>query len=92
MNILNVLSAAAEALKQGKMLTKPENWKNAQVITNALYAGVVLLNALDIKLVLTSTNISTIANAIIILVNIYLTLATSEKVGLLEIKKDRVVK
>ena len=81
-DIFKFIPAVFDALRKGKRLNNVVAWKNVQLITNALAAVVVLLKALGIDLGLSESNIDVISGAIVIIVNAYLTLATTNKVGI----------
>lgn len=82
MNFLGIIPAAFDALKKGKRLNSVVAWKNVQIVTNMLAAVVVLLRALGIDLGLSDSDIDSVAGAIVVIINVYLTLATTNKVGI----------
>lgn len=81
-DIFKFIPAAFDALQKGKRLSNVVAWKNVQLITNALAAVVVLLRALGIDLGFSESDVGAISGAIVIIVNAYLTLATTNKVGI----------
>lgn len=81
-DIFKFIPAVFSALQKGRRLNNVVAWKNVQLVTNALAAIVVLLSALGIDLGFSESDISTIAGAIVVVINGYLTLATTNKVGI----------
>jgi uncharacterized membrane protein len=79
-----MLIKAWKAMRAGEILANPEKWKNRQALINALAAILsfgVLVTPLDIEpqdIILLAGALATILG----LVNSYMTVATSEKVGL----------
>lgn len=82
MNIFKFIPAALDVLQKGKRLSNVVAWKNVQLVTNALVAVVVLLRAFGIDLGFSESDIGAIASVIVVVVNAYLTLATTNKVGI----------
>lgn len=81
-NFLSIIPAAFDALQKGKRLNNVVAWKNIQIVTNMLAAVVVLLRALGIDLGLSESDVDTVAGSIVVIINVYLTLATTNKVGI----------
>lgn len=81
-NFLCIIPAAFDALQKGKRLNNVVAWKNVQIVTNMLAAVVVLLRAFGIDLGLSASDIDTVAGSIVVIINVYLTLATTNKVGI----------
>lgn len=78
-----------EALQAGKELANPSTWKNRQTTTNLIVAilGLLLfgMRMAGIDLQLTDAQLIGIAEAVAVLlglINMFLTTATSKKVGL----------
>lgn len=82
MNIFGVIASAIDVLRKGKRLNNVVAWKNVQIVTNMLAAIVVLLRSLGFDLGLSDSDIDTVAGAIVVIINVYLTLATTNKVGI----------
>lgn len=81
-NFLCIIPAAFDALQKGKRLNNVVAWKNVQIVANMLAAIVVLLRALGFDLGLSESDIDTVAGSIVVIINVYLTLATTNKVGI----------
>lgn len=81
---MNKMLAALAALRYGSSLTDPEIWKNRQMLMNALI-GLLAAVAPFLPVELSHEDQKAVAGgiaAIGIVLNIYLTAATSTKVGL----------
>lgn len=81
---MNKLLAALAALRYGSSLTDPEIWKNRQLVMNALI-GLLAAIAPFLPVELSHEDQRAIAGGIAavgVVLNIYLTAATSKKVGL----------
>ncbi len=91
-NLLMVASRGMAALRAGEALADPALWKNRQAainaVTVAITAGVALASAFGYSLPVNADEIAAIAYAVVGIVTIYLTYATSEKVGLLPAKES----
>lgn len=81
-NFLCIIPAAFDALQKGKRLNNVVAWKNVQIVANMLAAIVVLLRSLGFDLGLSESDIDTVAGSIVVIINVYLTLATTNKVGI----------
>ena len=92
MNLLMVVSRGMAALRAGEALADPALWKNRQAainaVTVAITAGVALASAFGYSLPVNADGIAAIAYAVVGIVTIYLTYATSAKVGLLPAKES----
>lgn len=73
---------AIDVLKKGAMLTNPEAWKNAQVVSSFLAALVVLAEAFGVSVPFADDWVSKAAIIIAALANAWVTVATTEKIGL----------
>lgn len=81
MNLFRVFTV----LKQGECLLHAATWKNAQVATTAVGAILVFVAPFIPGLHLSSDDILDLAKAVVVIVGVvngYLTVATSPKVGL----------
>lgn len=83
------ISAAWKALKAGEELANVKDWKQKQIAINTLSAFIVALigvaKAFDIEIPLVETDINNMAYTFVTLiglVNVYLTTATTKKIGL----------
>ena len=92
MNLIMVVSRVMAALRAGEALADPALWKNRQAainaVTVAITAGVALASAFGYSLPVNADGIAAIAYAVVGIVTIYLTYATSSKVGLLPAKES----
>ena len=84
MGILDKLFAAANAVKAGESLKKPATWKNRQMLMNIF---LVIIGAIPqfVNIELSDADINSISYGLAALagvVNTYLTVATSAKVGI----------
>jgi hypothetical protein len=86
---MSKLFSLIDVLYQGKTLSDPALWKNRQSLTNALTAllGALagLLPAIGVDLEVTHEQIMAITGGIVAIAGVfngYLTIATSDKVGL----------
>lgn len=71
------------ALKAGERLTHASTWKNTQVAVNLLVAVVtVMLSFVDMGIDIGEKEITIVATAVVAVVNIYFTHATSRKIGI----------
>jgi hypothetical protein len=74
-----------DAFKQGKSLTSSTTWKNVQIATNALACvlgvGVYILQ-MFVDIHITNEQILTLSGGIAAIVNVVITIITSDKVGL----------
>lgn len=82
MNVVAVIQRGLEALKIGKSLLHVEAWKNAQVIGSLLVALAAVVRACGVDFGIDDSTLAAIGVGIAALVNSYLTLATSKKVGI----------
>lgn len=81
---MNAFLLMCRALRAGESLTDPATWKNRQLALNAILAILYLLVKF-LPVELEADDIDAIASSIALIggtVNSYLTVATSEKVGL----------
>lgn len=82
---MNVI-AAIQALRAGKELTNAAAWKNRQNAINAVVGLLVLAasvaNAYGMEIQLTDDLVTGIATGVWAVVNLYLTTATTSKIGL----------
>ena len=92
MNLLMVVSRGMAALRAGEALADPALWKNRQAainaVTVAITAGVALANLFGLHIPVNAEWIGDIAYGCVGIVTIYLTYATSSKVGLLPAKES----
>ena len=82
MKMIDLVLHGFDALKAGKSLNNVAAWKNVQVIGSFLAALLGIAASLGYNFGLTDQQIYGLAAGIAALVNGYLTLATSKKVGL----------
>jgi hypothetical protein len=82
MNLLALIKPALTVLYHGQSLTKADTWKNAQALTNLGIALAAIVATFVPGVNLPSETIGSVAVAIASIANWYLTLATSEKVGI----------
>ena len=73
---------ALEVIKAGNELANPGAWKNAQAWTNVVTVLFMLAQEFGFGLAFGESHFETIGYLIVFLFNVYLTLATSKKVGL----------
>lgn len=95
MNIITTVKYAFSVLKEGNQLSNVEGWKNIQLVTNLLFLAVTILTQVFPQLAVIdgeelATTINSIATTIAFLVNAYLTVSTTEKIGLKN-KEEEVV-
>lgn len=95
MNIITTIKYAFSVLKEGNQLSHVEGWKNIQLVTNLLYLVFTItvqflpqLGVLGSEEVATTINL--LATTIAAIINSYLTVATTEKIGLKN-KEEEVV-
>lgn len=92
MNLIMVVSRGMAALRAGETLADPALWKNRQAainaVTVAITAGVALANLFGLHIPVNAEWIGDIAYGCVGIVTIYLTYATSSKVGLLPAKES----
>ena len=84
MNIMEKLSAAANAVKAGESLTNPAAWKNVQMLMIP-FSTLLALVPQFLPVEVSSAQINAIAYGLAtlsVVVSTYLTAATSTKVGL----------
>ena len=70
-----------KVLRHGERLTHVETWKNGQLAINALTGLLVILVNMVPTFEASETQVTSIAGGIVAAVNVYLTMATSKKVG-----------
>ena len=70
------------ALKVGHKLSRPGAWKSAQVWTNLLTGLVALAFSFGIEIPLMESEIVLLSGAIVAVLNVVLTMATTKKIGL----------
>lgn len=70
------------ALKVGHELSRPGAWKSAQVWTNLLTGLVALAFSFGIEIPLVESEIVLLSGAIVAVLNVILTMATTKKIGL----------
>ncbi len=82
MKMIDLVLHGFDALKAGKSLNNVAAWKNVQVVGSLLAALLGIAASLGYNFGLTDQQIYGLAAGIAALVNGYLTLATSKKVGI----------
>lgn len=82
MNVLKLIGPVFTVLQKGASLTNPSAWKNVQLVSNVIIAIVALLGAFGYKLAITDDTITQVAAVIAALANAWITVASSDKVGL----------
>ncbi len=80
----SAIPAAFSVFRYGHELTHAAAWKNAQLIGNALIAGVTLSRALGFNLPISDELLMEMAGGAAAIVNGILTVTTSSKIGLQE--------
>lgn len=92
MNLIMVVSRGMAALRAGEALADPALWKHRQAainaVTVAITAGVALANLFGLHIPVNAEWIGDIAYGCVGIATIYLTYATSAKVGLLPAKES----
>ncbi|MBE2293582.1 MAG: hypothetical protein IAF00_01485 [Phycisphaerales bacterium] len=81
MHWLKLIAPALQVLRRGQELRHAAAWKNAQVIASALGALVVFLRVAGIDLGISDADLLELAGGIVALINIYVVVASSAKVG-----------
>lgn len=81
MNLLAVIPAALRALQASRALDNPAAWKQVQNVINGLSALVAVAAALGYAVPISAEGIATVAGGVVALVNVYLTVATTDKLG-----------
>ena len=81
MNWLRLIAPALQVLRRGQELRHAAAWKNAQIIASALSAVVVFLRVAGIDLGISDADLLELAGGIVALINIYVVVASSAKVG-----------
>ena len=82
MNVLKLIGPVFSVLQKGSSLANPSAWKNVQLVSNVLIAIVALLGAFGYKLAVTDDTLTQVAAVIAALANAWITVASSDKVGL----------
>lgn len=88
MNLLAVIPAALRALQAGRALNNPAAWKQVQNLINLVTALVAVAAALGYTVPISADGIATVAGGLVALVNVYFTVATTDKIGLQTRKSD----
>ncbi len=86
MNPVAAISNAVAAVRAGRELTNAAAWKQVQNVVNLITALVALAAALGYPLPVNADGIYALAGGLVSVANVYLTVATSAKVGLLPAK------
>jgi hypothetical protein len=86
MNPVAAISNAVAAVRAGRELTNAAGWKQVQNVINLISALVALAAALGYPLPVTVDGIYALAGGLVAVANVYLTVATSAKIGLLPAK------
>lgn len=79
---IKALQSLLQVLQVGHELARPGAWKNVQLVASLLTAILGILWALGYQIQLLPDDVFAIAGAIVALINAYLVVATSKKVGL----------
>lgn len=79
---IKALQSLLQALQVGHELARPGAWKNVQLVASLLTALLGILWALGYQIQLMPDDVFAIAGAIVAIINAYLVIATSTKVGL----------
>ena len=83
---MKILLALFELFRKGSSVANQEAWKNGQITVTALSGLLVaithLLSAAGLELPLDQAQIATLAAAVLVVVNVVLTVTTSKTVGL----------
>lgn len=88
MNLFAVVPAALRVLQAGRALSHPAAWKQVQNIINLLTALAAVAAALGYTVPIPAEGIALVAGGVVALVNVYLTVATTDKIGLGTPKND----
>lgn len=82
MNLFAVVPATLRALQAGRALSNPAAWKQVQNIVNLLAALVAVAAALGYTVPISADGLAMVASGIVALLNVYFTVATTDKIGL----------
>lgn len=82
MNLFAVVPAALRALQAGRALSNRAAWKQVQNIVNLLAALVAVAAALGYTVPISADGLAMVASGIVALLNVYFTVATTDKIGL----------
>lgn len=88
MNLFAVVPAALRALQAGRALSNRAAWKQVQNIVNLLAALVAVAAAMGYTVPISADGVALVAGGVVALVNVYLTVATTDKIGLGKPKHD----
>lgn len=80
--MLKILLGLWQVLKVGHELARPEAWKNVQTVASLLAAVLGLAWAMGYPINLVPDDLLALAGVIVAMVNAYLVIATSKRVGL----------
>jgi hypothetical protein len=81
MNILAAINDGMKAIKAGEELRTASAWKSAQAVTSLLVAAGGLISAIGIDVPFTPEFYSSAGATIAGIVNAYLTVATTKRIG-----------
>lgn len=88
MNLFNLVPAVFRVLQAGQALNNQAAWKQVQNIVNLLAALVAVAAAFGYTIPASSDDLAIVAGGIVALVNIYLTVATTDRIGFGKPKND----
>jgi len=84
--MLKKSKAVFDLLKAGRRVNDPAKWKarqiEASVLVAALWAGINAASAFGVEIPVSADTVDAVAVAVLSLVNVLLTLATTNKIGL----------
>jgi len=84
--VIKKIKAAMELMKVGKVIADPAKWKARQITSSmlvaAIWAAVSAANAFGVEVPVDAETVDTVAVATLAVVNLVLTVATTDKIGL----------
>jgi uncharacterized membrane protein len=84
--MLKKLRAGYDLMKKGKRVADPAKWKTRQieasVIVAAIWSAINAASAFGIEVPVDAETVDAVAVALLAVVNVYLTAATTNKIGL----------
>lgn len=86
---IKALQSLLQVLQVGHELARPGAWKNVQLVASLLTALLGILWALGYQIQLLPDDVFAIAGAIVAIINAYLVVATSTKVGLPNVSTEK---
>jgi uncharacterized membrane protein len=84
--MLKKLRAGYDLMKKGKRVSDPAKWKTRQieasVIVAAIWSAINAASAFGVEVPVDAETVDAVAVALLAVVNVYLTAATTNKIGL----------